>query len=103
MFSVLARSTYLALDVLRPNGMSRRKPIQKQQERGVVALFLQWLKRRDGSSWGVDSEPDPPEAVIRDGTRVRWVEVASVFPSDDYAHDAWSHATPGEEPFDTSG
>ena len=61
------------------------------------------MNNQTGSQWIVESEPDPPEAIIRDGDRVSWVEVTSVFPSDEYAHDAWSRVTPGEQRFDTSG
>ena len=57
--------------------MNKREPIKSRQERGVVRQFLEWVNRRDGTGWEVESRPEPPEAIIRDGSRRCWVEVTS--------------------------
>jgi hypothetical protein len=83
--------------------MNKRKPIQQQHERAVIHDFLAWLNKRYGARYVVDSIPDPPEAIIRSGRKFRWVEVADVFYSDEWARDVVSYATPGESHYNTSG
>ena len=68
-----------------------------------MEVYLNWQNDRSGTHWSVDSEPDPPEAIIRNGEQWSWVEVAGVYPSGEWAHDVWSAATPGEAHHDTSG
>src|SRR6266850_1682753 len=83
--------------------MNKRKPIHQQHERAVVLDFLALLNKRYRARYVVEATPDPPEALIRSGRRRKWVEVADVFHSDDWAHDVFSYATLGEIHHDTSG
>ena len=51
---------------------------------------------RRGTTYSVVSEPNPPEAIIRSVRSTRWVEVADLFWSDEWARDLYSYATPDE-------
>jgi hypothetical protein len=75
---------------------SRRREIQQQHERALVADFLGWLNSRLGTRFSVIEEPNPPEAIIRSARVTRWVEVANAFWTEEYARDLFSFATPGE-------
>ena len=76
--------------------MSARRETQQAHEKAQVALFIDWYNRRYRTSFVVIAEPNPPEAIIRHGKTVRWVEVSTAFWSDEYARDEYSYATPGE-------
>lgn len=76
--------------------MAGRRNVQQAHERAQVALFLRWFNQRYRAHFEVSTEPNPPEAIIRSGRTTRWVEVSTAFWSDAYAHDEYSHATPGE-------
>jgi hypothetical protein len=69
----------------------------------MVAEFIRFLNRRFRARYALESQPDPPEAIIRSSRRRRWVELADIFYSADYAHDVLSYATPGERHHSTSG
>ena len=80
-----------------------------------MAQFLDFYNETNGTHFAVDSEPDPPEAIIRDGDEFSWLEVATCYWRPDpafsdsadvnsaqdhkvneYARDLYSFATPGE-------
>ncbi len=77
--------------------MNRRSDIQKQHERSLIQSFLEWFNSELKSNYVVIDEPDPPEAIIRDGNDTTWIEVADAFHSDEFAKDLYSYATPGED------
>lgn len=77
--------------------MSARREVQQAHEKAQVALFIQWYNGRYHTSFKVIAEPNPPEALILSGKKVRWVEVSTAFWSDEYARDEYSYATPGEQ------
>lgn len=70
--------------------------MQKQHEQAVVAGFLNYYNQINGTQFAVDSEPEPPEAIAKDGEKCIWLEVTDVYFSDDLAKDVQSYATPGE-------
>jgi hypothetical protein len=76
--------------------MNRRRRIQQQHERAVVADFLRWLKARRKIAFRIIAEPNPPEALIQSKRRTRWVEVVDAFWSGQWAKDQYSFANPGE-------
>lgn len=76
---------------------SARGPIKRQHELAHVNAFIEWHSRVFRSRFRVVECPDdPPDAIIQSGQTVRWVEIGSVFWSDDWAHHLNSYATPGE-------
>jgi len=77
--------------------MNRRRDIQQQHERAVVADFLRWFEKRRKVAFRVIDEPNPPEAIIQSKRLTRWVEVVDAFWSKKWARDQYSFATPGEE------
>ena len=77
--------------------MIDRRPIQQQHERAYVSSFVNWFNREYHTDLKVDSEPNPPDAVLRSSSgSTCWVEVSSAFLNEDYAKDLYSFATPGE-------
>jgi hypothetical protein len=76
--------------------MNRRREIQQQHERAVVADFLEWFQARRKVAFRVVDEPNPPEAIIQSARLTRWVEVVDAFWSEAWARDQYSYATPGE-------
>ena len=83
--------------------MANRALVKKRHEDAVLEDFVAFLNHRFKARYSIEARPDPPEAIIRGSRRRRWVEVADVFYSRDYAHDILSYATPGERHHDTSG
>ena len=77
--------------------MNRRTPIQKQHERAVMLDFLAWYNSTKKSAFEIYDEPDPPDALIKDGNIERWLEVTDTFYSNEWAKTKMSHVTPGEE------
>ncbi|MGH6839913.1 MAG: hypothetical protein ACREDT_14160 [Methylocella sp.] len=77
--------------------MIYRRPTQQEHERANVSSFVSWFNRVYRTDYKVDSEPNPPEAVLRSSCgSTCWVEVSSAFLNEDYAKDRYSFATPGE-------
>ncbi len=73
-----------------------RREVLKAHERFTIDLFLEWFNNRHCSQFEVVDEPDPPEAVIKSGKTIRWVEVTAVFWSEAFAQDLCSYVTEGE-------
>jgi hypothetical protein len=77
--------------------MIDRRPTQQKHERAYVSSFVNWFNRENHTDFIEDSEPNPPDAVLRSSSgRTCWVEVSSAFLNGDYAKDLYSFATPGE-------
>lgn len=76
--------------------MTNRREIQKSQERFYVQGFIKYLNCACRSNFKVESEPNPPEAIVKSNNTVRWIEVGSAFWNEDYARDLSTYATPGE-------
>lgn len=76
--------------------MNNRAPIQKQHERSVMLNFLEWYNNENKTAYIIYDEPDPPEALIRDGNSKNWLEVTDTFYSSEWAKTKLSYATPGE-------
>ena len=74
-----------------------RRSVQEAHERFVVKQLLAALNHRHRASFVVTAEPNPPEAIIRSGRTVRWVEVVTAFWNEAEAKDLYSYATPGEK------
>jgi hypothetical protein len=83
--------------------MNRRAPVQKQHERAVMLDFLEWYNCENDTDFAIYTEPDPPDALIKDGEVKRWLEVADAFYSNEWAKTQMSHVTPGEENHPWSG
>lgn len=83
--------------------VNNRRAVQEAHERFQVGLFLDQLNRRHRSAYTVIEEPNPPEAIIRSGKRVSWVEVVTAFWSEEFAKDVWTYATPSETHAPMSG
>ena len=83
--------------------MNRRAPVQKQHERAVMLDFLEWYNDEKDAAFTIYAEPDPPDALIKDGEYKRWLEVADTFYSNEWAKTQMSHVTPGEEDHPWSG
>jgi hypothetical protein len=77
--------------------VNRRRSIQRQHERAVVADFLEWLRRRGRPNFVVVAEPRTPEAIIQSPRRKSWIEVVDAFWNPAWARDVYSYATPGEK------
>jgi hypothetical protein len=73
-----------------------RRSVLKAHEQFTIKLFLEWFNKQYRSQFMVIKEPDPPEAIIKSGSTVRWVEVTAAFWSDEFAQDLCSYATEGE-------
>ena len=73
-----------------------RSLIKKKHERYQVGLLIKELNRRHRSAFEVVDMQDPPDAIIRSGRTIRWVEVVTAYWSDAYARDLNSYATPSE-------
>jgi hypothetical protein len=73
-----------------------RQEVKKAHERFTIDLFLEWFNRWHSSQFKVIDEPDPPEAIIKSGKTIRWVEVTAAFWNDAFAQDICSYATEGE-------
>lgn len=78
--------------------VNSRAHIKAAHEKFVVATFIDEINRRHAANYKVISEPDPPEAIIESNGRTNWIEVTQAFLTEEFAIDAWSHATPNEEP-----
>lgn len=76
--------------------MNRRRDIQQQHERAVVADFIHWFRQCRRVAFRVVAEPNPPEAIIQSKRLTSWVEVVDVFWSREWARDQYSFATHGE-------
>jgi hypothetical protein len=59
--------------------------------------FLEWYNGEKDTDFAICAEPDPPDALIRDGDVNRWLEVADTFYSNEWTKTQMSHVTPGEE------
>jgi hypothetical protein len=77
--------------------VNRRRGVQQQHERAIVADFIEWFARRRKIAFRVVSEPNPPEAIIQSKRLTRWIEVVDAFWSNEWARDQYSYATPGEK------
>jgi hypothetical protein len=76
--------------------MNKRREVQKEHERFLFHTFLEWYNSKNSAEYKVIEEPDPPEAVIKWGNDIKWIEVVDVFYSHELARDKYSYATPGE-------
>lgn len=74
-----------------------RKAVQKAHEQFTVELFLEWFNHQHKSKFNIIAEPNPPDAVIRSGRTVRWLEVTAVYWNDTFARDLCSYVTEGEQ------
>ncbi len=83
-------------------GSLSRLEVKKQHERAIVARFLNFYNDANGTHFVVDSEPEPPEAIAKDGDNYIWLEVTDAYWSDEYAKDLNSFAT-GEAPQPVGG
>ena len=72
--------------------MNKRTEIKKEHERALINNFLRWCN----PEYEIVGEPDPPEAIVKFGNKITWIEVADVFLSGEYARDEYSYATPKE-------
>lgn len=87
----------MQLSVTVCDNMNKRAPIQKQHERAVMLGFLDWYNNEEDVSYKIYSEPDPPDALIKDGNNKTWLEVTDTFYSAEWAKTILSSATPGEK------
>ena len=77
--------------------MIDRRQTQQEHEHAYVSSFVNWFNRVYQTDFKVDSEPNPPEAILRSSSgSTCWVEVSSAYLDRDYARDLNSFATPGE-------
>jgi hypothetical protein len=77
--------------------MIDRRPTKQNHERAHVSSFVNWFNCEYHTDFKVESEPQPPDAVLRSSSgSTCWVEVSSAFLNEDYAKDLSSFATPGE-------
>jgi len=77
--------------------MNKRAQIKKEHERAVMLDFLNWYNLKEECSYVIYAEPDPPEALIKDGNKLSWLEVTDTFYSNEWAKTITSNATPGEK------
>lgn len=75
---------------------SPRKGIKDQHERASIEDVLHILNQKHKTNFSVIDRPEPPDAVISDGTIFSWIEHADAFRDGDEAHELFSHVTPGE-------
>ena len=76
--------------------LNRRAKTKRRHEQAVVLDLVRWIEEHRGTPCRMTRGPDPPDAVIQNGNRSRWVEVVDVFWSPRWAQDQYSYATPGE-------
>lgn len=77
--------------------VNKRRVVQELHERFQVGLLVAELNHRHRSSYRVTAEPNPPEAIIQSGKTTSWIEVVTAFWTEEFAKDAYSYATEGEE------
>jgi len=73
--------------------LAARKEIKEGHETAVITAFVKCLR------FQIISRPNPPDAVLKSGDNLTWVEHADIYRSADEAHEEYSHVTPGETPF----
>lgn len=73
-----------------------RDKVKRDHELYNIREFLDWHRQRYKSAFRIVERPDPPDAIIRSGRTVRWVESTTAFWNKAYARDEYSYATPGE-------
>ena len=79
--------------------MKSRAEIQAARELFALEKNLDAHNRLHGLSLKVISRPDPPDAVLSDGSITTWMELTDVFFSDAWARDLSSYASvKGHEP-----
>jgi len=77
--------------------MNNRAPIKKQHERAVMLEFFDWYNTENDTQYVIYDEPDPPEALIKNGNSKTWLEVTDAYYSSEWAKVILSHATPSEK------
>lgn len=82
--------------------MSKQRPrdiIKEQHERSSLEEALELLNRKKGCDFRIIERPDPPDAIISDGTSYSWMEYVDAFRTEDEARELLTHVTPGEIPY----
>lgn len=74
-----------------------REEIKDQHERCVVDQFIHFWDEHHRERFYVVERPDPPEAIVESSQRQTWIEVATVYVSDEWARDLHSYANPDEK------
>ena len=72
--------------------MPNRAAIQKAHELAVLNAAVEEHNRAHGLRLEVVERPDPPDAILSDGTITTWLELTDAFFSGDWARDLFSHA-----------
>jgi hypothetical protein len=76
--------------------MSNYRDLKRRHETAVVDEFVGWPKRTSGANWTVTSRPNPPDAIITNGSAISWVEHADLYRNWEEARSETSFVTPGK-------
>ncbi len=77
--------------------MRPRDKVSEAHQNAVIDQFVAYLNSDADSKFKIIDRPDPPDAIISDGTRTTWVEHTDLYRSGDEARDELSYVTPGED------
>jgi hypothetical protein len=72
------------------------RELKRRHESAAVDSFVDWLNRTSGAHWQVTDRPNPPDAIIADGSSVSWVEHADLYRGAEEARSEMSFITPGK-------
>ncbi len=75
-----------------------RKFVKIQHETAILDEVVDAMNRVYGFCYKVIERPDPPDAIISNGTTTSWIELVDVFRTGDEAREQFSFVTPGEIP-----
>lgn len=75
--------------------MSNYIEIKAKHEASLLEAALQEHNRRHGFSLRVVDRPDPPDAILSDGSVTTWMELTNAFFSQEWAQDLFSYAADG--------
>lgn len=71
--------------------MKSSAQIQEAHENAVLFDGLEEHNRSQGTAFKVVSRPDPPDAILSDGSATTWLELTDAFYSPDWARNLSSH------------
>lgn len=73
--------------------MSSRAKIRTKHETAVLQSALQEHNRHYGLSLKIVDRPDPPDAILSDGSITTWMELTNAFFSSEWAQDLFSYTS----------
>lgn len=79
--------------------MVKQRPrdiIKEQHERSSLDEALDLLNLKNQSDFRIVERPDPPDAIVFDGTIYSWMEHVDAFRTEEEARELLTHVTPGE-------